>query len=519
MKKLTEYTSYADAQKHWSSEKLWELVDGNPSCFNIAHECIDRHATDAGRNAITIVHANGHDEILTFSDLSKASSQFANYLCEHGIGAGDRVAIMLEPSRAFYVTLFGIMKMGGIAVPMFTLFGPEALTLRLQDCLPQLLITNPDKADIAANAKVSTLIADDTFMQGLNNYSDAFTPTTSAKDLAIFQYTSGTTRELPDAIKHNHGALVTLLVAALYGTGLRPADTFFCPSSPAWGHGLWHGTLAPLMLGIHIGAYSGRFNADRLLRALSEHEFTNMSAAATHYRMMRNSPVIDDYRYHFEKLSFTGEPLDSSTEEYMSATFGSSICSMYGTTEIGVILVSYPGAEDFEVKSGSLGKPVPGVTVEVKNKDGNPCAPGETGEMHVLRRGVWIATKDLGHIDEDGYFYHGGRADDVIISAGWTMSSVEIENTLLKHAAIQEAAVIGVPDDLRGQVVKAFIVARTPGNDALTTEIQNFVRAQLSQHEFPRQIAYVNELPKTPAGKIHRRILREREAAAMLHQS
>lgn len=518
MKRLTEYTSYADAQKHWSTEKLWELVDGTPDSFNIAHECIDRHATDEKRIAITIAHATGDDETLTFMDLSKASAQFANYLCEQGVVAGDRVAIMLEPSRAFYVALFGVMKMGAIAVPLFTLFGPEALSLRLKDCHPKMLITNPEKADIATNLEhVTPVIADDAFMKGLDSYSDVFKPQTSAKDLAIFQYTSGTTRELPDAIKHNHGAIVTLLVAALYGTGLRSDDKFFCPSSPAWGHGLWHGTLAPLMLGIHIGAYSGRFNADRLLRALSEHEFTNMSAAATHYRMMRNSPDIEKYRYAIEKLSFTGEPLDSSTEEYISELLKTSICSMYGTTEIGVILVSYPGAKDFDVKQGSLGKPVPGVIVEVQDTEGVQCPPGVTGEMKVMRRGQWIATKDLGHIDDDGYFYHGGRADDVIISAGWTMSAVEIENTLLKHSAIQEAAVIGVPDDLRGQVVKAFVVARTEGSDDLTKEIQEFVRAQLSQHEFPRQIAYVTELPKTPAGKIHRKVLREREAAQLQH--
>lgn len=516
MKMLTDYTSYADAQENWNPEKLWELVGGNREFLNIAHECIDRHALDEDRVAVTIVNANGNDEILTFKELAQASSQFANYLCESGVIAGDRVAIMLEPSKAFYVSLFGIMKVGAIAVPLFTLFGPDALKLRLNDCNPKVLITNHEKADLAAGmANVTTLITDDTFMLDLANYSDLFDSQTSATDLAIFQYTSGTTRELPDAIRHTHGAIVTLLVAALYGTGLRPGDKFFCPSSPAWGHGLWHGTLAPLALGIQIGAYSGRFNADRLLHALSEHEFTNMSAAATHYRMMRNSPDVEKHRYSIKKLSFTGEPLDSSTEEFIRSVFATPICSMYGTTEIGVILVSYPGADDFPVKPGSLGKPVPGVTVEVQDINGVKCTPGVVGEMKVLRRGHWIATKDLGHTDTDGYFYHAGRADDVIISAGWTMSAVEIENTLLKHEAITEAAVIGVPDDLRGQVVKAFVVAKQEGSDDLTKNIQEFVRGQLSQHEFPRQIAYVTDLPKTPAGKIHRKILRDREAALL----
>src|SRR5690606_15928187 len=165
------------------------------------------------------------------------------------------------------------------------------------------------------------------------------------------------------------------------------------------------------------------------------------------------------------KLSFTGEPIDSATEAFIEELFSTKVCSMYGTTEIGVILVSYPGAEDFPVKAGSLGKPIPGGVVEVHDAEGKPCRPGVVGEMMVKRRGEWIATKDLGRTDEDGYFYHAGRADDVIISAGWTMSAVEIEDAMLKHPDVLEAAAVGVPDALRGQVVKAFVVSRRSGDD------------------------------------------------------
>jgi acetyl-CoA synthetase len=185
---------------------------------------------------------------------------------------------------------------------------------------------------------------------------------------------------------------------------------------------------------------------------------------------------------------------------------------MYGTTEIGVVLVSYPGAEDFAVKRGSLGKPIPGAKIEVHDANGKVCEPGVTGELMVERRGAWIPTKDLGRTDEDGYFYHGGRADDVIISAGWTMSAVEIENVVLMHPAVLEAAVIGVPDELRGQVVKAFVVASQEGSSQLSDEIQQLVKNKLSQHEYPRHIEYVVELPKTPAGKVNRKVLRTREA-------
>lgn len=513
MTKLTQYISYADAQAHCSTDKLWALFDGDRKHMNIAHECIDRHA-GSGRPAIILVKADGGDEVLTFDELARDSSRFAHALVERGIAPGDRVAVMLEPSREFYVAIFGAIKMGAIAVPMFTLFGPDGIRLRVEDCRPGLMITNAEKApQVPALPGMTVVVADAEFIPALARYPDRFETRSRADDLAIFQYTSGTTRELPDAVKHTHRAIVTLMLAALYGTGVRPGDRFMCPSSPAWGHGLWHGTLAPLAMGVTIGAYAGKYQAERLLKALQDHQFNNLSAAATHYRMMRNSGAAPKYRYHLDKLSFTGEPIDSETADFVIATFGRPACSMYGTTEIGVCLVNYPGAPDFEVKPGSLGRPVPGLRVEVHDAHGAPCAPGVTGELKLWRRGEWLPTKDLGRIDDDGYFWHGGRADDVIISAGWTMSAVEIEDAILKHPDVTEAAAIGVPDALRGQVVKAFVVSRRPGDDKFVQEIQDGVRTRLSQHEYPRQVVFVTELPKTPAGKIHRKKLRDQEVA------
>jgi acetyl-CoA synthetase len=514
MTKLTEYVSYADAQAHCTSAKLWDLFDGNRERMNIAHECVDRHA-GSERTAVILVRAAGADELIGFRELSEDSARFAHYLVRQGIQAGDRVAVMLEPSREFYVAMLGAMKMGAIAVPLFTLFGPDGIRLRLQDCDPRMVVTNAEKAPlVATSAQLQVVVAEEGFLETLGSYPASFEHNTRGDDLAIFQYTSGTTRELPAAVKHTHRSLVTLMLAALYGTGVRPGDRFMCPSSPAWGHGLWHGTLAPLALGVTIGAYAGKFDAGRLLQALQDHRFTNISAAATHYRMMRNSGVAGRYKYFLEKVSFTGEPIDSETAAFVEGAFGRPVCSMYGTTEIGVCLVNYPGAPDFAVKQGSLGKPVPGLVVEVQDPDGAPCAPGVTGELKLWRRGEWLATKDLGRVDSDGYFWHGGRADDVIISAGWTIGAVEVEDAILKHPDVVEAAAIGVPDPLRGLVVKAFVVSARKGDDAFVQEIQESVRRRLSQHEYPRQVEFVLELPKTPAGKIHRGKLRERELSA-----
>ncbi|MGC1506965.1 acyl-CoA synthetase [Ketobacter sp.] len=514
MPRLTDYSSYADAQEHANSSALWELFDGDKEHLNIAHESITRHADGSGRAAVRIAHSDGRDEILSFDTLSAGAARFAHWLDDNGIRPGERIAFMLEPSLPFYVCLFGAMQTGAISVPLFTLFGPDALRLRIDDCKPSILITNAEKAELAGQIDgLRVVVADDSLLEEITKYPDTYAPKTKANDLAVFQYTSGTTRELPAAVKHTHKAIVTLMFAALYGTGIRPEDEFFCPSSPAWGHGLWHGTLAPLALGVTTGTFAGRFDATRLMKALQDYKITNMSAAATHYRMMKNTGNADDFSFYFKKLTFTGEPIDPATLEFIDHYFKVPACSMYGTTEIGVVLVNYPGAEDFQVKPGSLGKPVPGLKLEVQRPDGTPTEAGEVGELMLWRKDHWETTKDRAKLDDEGYLYHCGRADDVIISAGWTMSAVEIEHTMLKHDDVIEVGVIGVPDETRGQVAKAFVISNREPNEEFITELKNFTREKLSQHEFPRHIVFLSELPKTQAGKVHRKVLRDREAA------
>lgn len=512
MTRLTEFTSYSDAQKHYSKEKLWELFDGDRAQFNIAHECLDRHV-DGDNVALRIAHSDGADEVLTFEEVSRRSSQIAHYLDAKGIKKGDRVAVMIEPSLAFYAAMFGVIKSGAVAVPMFSLFGPDGIRLRVGDCKPAVFLTNCEKApDAVAGGAENVTVVDQDFLEGLNDLPASYDCTTAGSDLAVLQYTSGTTRALPAAVKHSHQSIVTLMVAALYATGIRPGDRFFCPSSPAWGHGLWHGTLAPMAMGVSTGTFSGKFDAVRLLRALHDFRITNLTAAATHYRMMRNSGEAESFTYSFDKLSFTGEPIDSETAAYVEQVFGTKVRSMYGTTEIGVIIANYPGADDLDVRDGAMGKAVPGVEVEVQRPDGSAADPDETGELMVKKRGQWFQTKDMGRVDADGYFYHGGRADDVIISAGWTIGAVEVEDAVLSHPAVSECAVIGTPDALRGLVVKAYIILKGDETPDLVQSIQDHVRARLARHEYPRQIEFVTDLPKTPAGKVNRKVLRDQEA-------
>jgi acetyl-CoA synthetase len=272
MARLTEYSRYAQAQQLADSRALWDLFDGNRDYFNIAHECIRRHADGSGRTAVRIAHADGTDRALSFEEIAAGSARFAHWSEKNGIQPGDRIAFMLEPSLPFYLSLFGAMTMGAITVPLFTLFGLDGLRPRVDDCKPKLLITNAEKVEIARQVEgLRVVVADADLLEEIARFPNTYKTATRAKDLAVFQYTSGTTRELPAAVKHSHRTLVTLMFAALYGTGIRPGDEFFCPSSPAWGHGLWHGTLAPLVLGVTTGTFAGRFDAVRLMKALQDY--------------------------------------------------------------------------------------------------------------------------------------------------------------------------------------------------------------------------------------------------------
>ena len=503
---LLRQTRYHDAIRDFRWSALWDLVDGDRQHLNLAHECVDRHPGAA--TALRIQFADGHRTDHTFAELSAWSSRFANLLEAEGIARGDRVAIMLEPSLAFYGAVFGTIKRGAIAVPLFTLFGPDALALRLDDCTPHLLLVARDGERWRERfPSIRVVTIDDRLEARLMEQPERYVPATTPDDLAVFQYTSGTTRELPEAVRHTHRSVVTLMVAALYGVGLKPGDSYFCPSSPAWGHGLWHGTIAPLALGIAAGAYSGKFDATRVGEALAAFRVTNFAAAPTVYRMLREAGVGAGLA--LEKLSFTGEPMDERTWAFVARRFGHSPCSMYGSTEVGVIVASYPGFEDFEPRAGTLGKAAPGWEVAILGDDGAPLPPNQLGEIAVKRRGEWFRVKDRGRMDADGYIHHAGRSDDVIISAGWTMSAREIEDALLTHPDVVEAAVVGVPDPLRGQIPKAYVVARREGS-AFDAELMAHVQARLSRHEYPRAIEVVDGLPKTPAGKINRKALRDR---------
>jgi acetyl-CoA synthetase len=491
-------------------EAIWGLFDGDRDQLNIAYECLDRHPPTA--IAARIVADDGTTEVATFGELSAATARFAHLLRERGVRAGDRVGVMMDPSPALYTAMFGVIKHGAVAVPLYTLFGPDAVRERLEDCGARLLVTGPDVAAVAAELAVEHLLFDDGLERALAAYEPTYEVSTAASDPAVLQYTSGTTRQLPEAVPHDHRAVVTVARAALYGLGIARDDRYFCPSHPAWGHGLWHGTIAPWLLGVPLGAYRGRFSAERLLDALVTLRVDNLAAASTVYRMLLATGRLGQLR-SLRKASYTGEELDADAQRAFREQVGVPVCGMYGTTETGVIVVNFPGFPDHVPKPGALGRPMPGCQLAVLDDAGDPVAAGTVGEISVWRRGGWLRSKDLGWADEAGYLHYAGRADDVIISAGWTISPLEVERTLLTHPFVEEVAVVGAPDSTRGLVVKAYVVTSGPDSEALATELQDLVRERLGRHEYPRQLEFVTVLPRTPNGKIDRRALRAVAAA------
>ena len=492
MATLTDHTTYADAQRHCSPAAALGALRRRPR--SAEHRArVHRPARRPDRVAVRLVHSPTGATTRPHLRPSSPEGPPASPTGWPRAASGRATAWRSCWSRRspFYAGLFGAMKRGAIAVPLFTLFGPDGLRLRVDDCAPRLCSSPaPRRRRPRATCAGLDVVRRRRRLprRARARTRSATRRDTRADDLAVFQYTSGTTRELPEAVRHTHRSIVTLMVAALYGTGIRPGDRFFCPSSPAWGHGLWHGTLGAAGAGRHHGHHGGQVRRRRACCAPSTTTTITNSVGGG------DALPHDEARPARARATATRSASSRSPASPWTAprapswrtTFGAPVCSMYGTTEVGVILADYPGAPDTRCKPGALGKPVPGVRVEVQGPDGTPL-PARTRWAR-SRSGAAAAgfrRKDRGWIDADGYFFHAGRADDVIISAGWTMSAVEIEDVLLEHADVREAAVIGVPDPLRGQVVKAFIVSARAGDDAFARELQDWTRTRLSPARVP----------------------------------
>jgi acetyl-CoA synthetase len=510
-----DYKTYEEAVEKFTWNERWKLFDGSKDAFNIAHECIDRHTPED--IAVRIKHPDGKTEEYTFVQLSNYSSRFANYLEKKDIAFSERVAVLLFPSFELYVTMMGIFRRGAVAVMCFPLFGPEAIHYRLEKSNAKAIVTTRDMTayidpDLVKKLHLRVIVAED-LLKELDALDPRYEWKTDVRTPCMMQFSSGTTGS-PKSILYRHGAISLVGVVMKLGNGLTPDDTYFCPSSPGWGHGIWYGTIAPLIHGKAIGTLSGKFDAEKALEAIQEWGVTNMAAISSHYRLIMECPRVEDYPLKIRKVVYTGEVMPKKLIDTIYRVWGVHPYVQYGTTEAGPIAMDFAAFENWVVKPGSLGKPMfGGVKVSILDEQDNEVPSGTIGQVALWRNNRWFKIGDSAYMDEDGYLWYVSRMDDVIISSGYTIGPIEVENSINKHSAVEESAVIASPKEEGGDQVKAVIVLKsgyTPSEE-LVEEIKTYVKDRLSKHEYPKEIEFVSEIPKTPDGKIRRKELRERE--------
>ena len=504
-----EYRTFEEAKKNFKWSERWDVFDKDRANLNIAYECVDRHPKE--KIAIRLKNSDGSKETYTFGELSRLTSQFAHMLEKKGVSSGDRVGIVLNPSLEYYVSFYGTLKRGAVAVPCYALLGPEGLGYRLEDSNAKIAIIGKERAHIIPCGLVSEVINSEELIESIQTEDKEYKTNTSADTLGVIQFSSGTTGQ-PKQVLYNHAAVSVSAVFAKFWLGLREDDSYICTSSPAWGHGIWYGTVGPLIYGNGIGAFSGKFDPEMLLEAFEEFETTVTSNIPRVYKMIMECGKIDNYNLKLRRLTYTGDGIGKDVIEYFQDKLGLYIGSTYGNTEAGPIVLDY-AFPDWKPRPGSAGKPILGVKLGILDEEGKELPPGETGEAAVWRKGKWSGIGDYGYLDEDGYFWPKGRSDDVIKSSGYRIGPFEIETVLEKHPAVQRAAVVGSPDEERGEIVKAFIVPapHIERTEEIKSEIQNFVKARLSMHEYPKEIEFIDELPETPDGKLKRKVLKQME--------
>ncbi len=522
----------------------WQI----PDLYNIGVDICDKNAHKGQRTALIYEKDTGEVEIFTFQDLKRFSNRLANAFDALGLQPGDRVGILLPQSPETAIGHIATYKIGGIAVPLFTLFGSDALTYRLADSEAKVVITDSANLDkvlgihadlphlqriIAVHGGKGKGIVD--FWECIRKGADNYTPfATRADDPALIIYTSGTTGP-PKGALHAHRTLLGHLPGVEFPHNFfpQPDDLFWTPADWAWIGGLIDVLFPSWHHGIPVLAYRARkFDPEFAFYLMAKHNVRNAFLPPTALKMMRQ--VKDPGRRHAFQLRSVGsggETLGAELLDWGRETLGVTVNEFYGQTEANLVVGNC--AQIMTIRPGSMGRAIPGHIVEIVDDEG--CRlPAETVGNVAIRSpdpvmflkywnnaeatrnkfvDPWCLTGDIGRRDLDGYLWFVGRQDDLITSAGYRIGPGEIEDCLIKHPAVAMAAVIGVPDTLRTETIKAFIVLKSgiEGNAELKGDIQNHVRERLAAHEYPRSIAFVHELPMTATGKIIRKELRQSE--------
>ena len=516
-----------------------------PTAYNIGVQVCDRWADiDPHRIALIDAHDDGHCDEVSYGTLRDTSNRLANVLRAFGVVRGDRVAILLPQGPDVAVSHIAIYKVAAIALPLAMLFGVDAISYRLQNSGAKALITNAQGLaklarllDAMPDLVLSVDGAGDKalgFRDVLARASSAFTPeVTTADDPALMVYTSGTTGQ-PKGALHAHRVLIG------HQPGIEmpheffplPGDRMWTPADWAWAGGLLNCLLPGLLYGVPVVARRfERFDPEEAFAVMARTGVRNTFIPPTALRMMRSAPdPRGRHELRLRTVGSGGEALGVETYEWGKSALGLVINEFYGQTECNLVVGSC--AAIGVTRPGAIGKPIPGHVVGVIRPDGTLCRPGEIGQIVVRRPdpvmflsywdnpdatrekfiGDWMTTGDQGVADDVGYISFVGRDDDVITSSGYRIGPGEIEDCLIRHPAVALAAVIGKPDALRTEIVKAFIVLKhgVTASDVLASEIQEFVKERLSAHEYPREVAYIDDMPMTTTGKVIRRLLRER---------
>ena len=516
-----------------------------PARYNIGVDVCDRWAqSEPGRTAIFNVPADGAVEEVSYGALRDASNRLANALAAHGISRGDRVAILLPQAPAVAVSHIAIYKLGAIALPLAMLFGVEAVSYRLRDSGARALITNAQGLAKLAGVRdtlagLRLVLSIDGAGEGAEDFhatlaraASDFTPVaTAADDPALMVYTSGTTGP-PKGALHAHRVLLGHLPGIEFPHEFlpQPGDRFWTPADWAWAGGLLNVLLPGLHYGVPVVAQKfEKFDPEAAFALMTAMAVRNAFIPPTALRMLRSAPRPKG-EIRLRSVGSGGEALGAETYEWGKSALGVTINEFYGQTECNLVLASC--AAIGVSRPGAIGKPVPGHTVAVIRPDGSECPPGELGQIAIKRPdpvmfleywgnpdatrdkfiGDWMTTGDQGVVDPDGYVQFIGRDDDVITSAGYRIGPTEIEDCLIRHPAVALAAVVGKPDPMRTEIVKAFIVLKSghAPSDELAADIQGFVKTRLSAHEYPREVAFIEQMPMTTTGKVIRRLLRQK---------
>lgn len=526
-----------------SYEELWSQIDYKtleiPDHFNLGFACIDDNDPDL--RAITIVARDRTARSYTFGDVRERASRLANALQARGVARGDVVAVVNPASLETGVAYMALFRAGMIALPISSLFGPDALAYRFRHSGAKAVITsaaNASKVREALGASDVTVLVisgegedpgTGSFEQAIADASAEFTPVdTAAEDPAFLMYTSGTTGD-PKGALHAHRIVFGEIPAfeALYEFYPQPGDILWSPADWAWIAGLMDILVPAWFYGLPVVVDEERaFDPERSLWLMREFGVTLTLLPATALRMIRASGLPGG-GFSYRSVCSGGEALGADLLAWGEEFFEAPINEAYGQTELNGICGNC--ASVFPIKPGSLGRPFPGNRVAILNERGEPVI-GESGEIAVDRHhpltmieywqnpaatkekflGDWLLTGDLGRMDEDGYVWFESRKDDLINSAGYRIGPGEIEDCLGSHPAVALVAVVGVPDERRGQVPKAFVVLRSgfEPSSQLASELQTHVRERLAPHEVPRQVEFIDDLPRTTTGKVMRRALR-----------